>query len=57
MTGFLYTWSGAKPKENEWIRVTGVLTERESDDASPYFVLEASEVKVLEVRGEEFVTQ
>jgi|GEM_PF-44707 ABC-type Mn2+/Zn2+ transport systems, permease components len=54
--GFLYSWAGEVPKANEWLRVTGVLTEQEKD-GTVQFVLEAEEVEVLEKRGVEFVTQ
>lgn len=58
MIGFLYSWSGEKPEKDEWIRVTGVLTEHTNENGSPmYFVIEAEEVEVLEERGLEFVEQ
>lgn len=56
LLGFLYTWAGEVPKANEWIRVTGVLTEREKDGTAQ-FVLEAEEIEVLKERGAEFVAQ
>lgn len=55
-TGLSYIWDGDVPKENDWLKVTGVLSSR-FDQGDLYLVIEADDVEVLEERGLEFVSQ
>ena len=55
-TGFYIKWDGTAPAENDWVRVTGVLTVR-AKDANMYFLVEAQEMEILSERGLEFVSQ
>ena len=56
LTGFYIQWAGAMPAENDWVRVTGVLTVRAAED-NMYFLVEAEEIEVMGERGLEFVSQ
>jgi len=56
ITGLSYIWDGDVPAENEWIKVTGVLSVRVEGEQI-YLVIEADEVEVMEERGLEFVSQ
>ncbi len=54
MCGFEFIWDGEMPKENDWIRVTGVLEEY-SEGTSKYLHLICSKLEILDVRGAEVV--
>lgn len=56
ITGFSYIWAGDAPAEDEWIRVTGVLSLRTNGDQI-YMVLEAEDVEIKTERGLEFIGQ
>ena len=56
ITGLSYIWDGDVPAENEWIKVSGVLSVRVEGEQI-YLVIEADEVEVMEERGLEFVSQ
>jgi len=54
--GFEVVWSGDYPKQNDWVEVVGVLEEYEEDE-NLYLRLNLSSLTVLDVRGEEYVSQ
>lgn len=56
ITGLSYIWGQDVPAENDWIKVTGVLSVRVEGEQI-YLVIEADEVEVKEERGLEFVSQ
>jgi uncharacterized membrane protein YcgQ (UPF0703/DUF1980 family) len=57
--GFEVMWEqedAIYPAENDWVEVIGVLGAYE-EDGYPYICINLSSLKVLETRGQEFVTQ
>ena len=56
MCGFEFTWDSGYPEPNDWIEVTGVLGSYTENDCE-YLTLDASEVRVLDERGAEVVSQ
>jgi hypothetical protein len=57
--GFEVMWEhedGIYPAENDWVEAIGVLGAYE-EDGYPYICISLSSLKVLETRGQEFVTQ
>ncbi|MDR1986382.1 MAG: hypothetical protein LBP88_05345 [Treponema sp.] len=57
--GFEVMWEQADaiyPAENDWVEAIGVLGAYE-EDGYPYICINLSSLKVLETRGQEFVTQ
>jgi hypothetical protein len=57
--GFEVMWEQADaiyPTENDWVEAIGVLGAYE-EDGYPYICINLSSLKVLETRGQEFVTQ
>lgn len=56
ITGLSFIWDQDVPAENDWIKVTGVLSVRVEGEQI-YLVIEADEVEVKEERGLEFVSQ
>ncbi|MHB9292238.1 hypothetical protein Holit_01333 [Hollandina sp. SP2] len=57
--GFEVMWEQADaiyPTENDWVEAIGVLGSYE-EDGYPYICINLSSLKVLETRGQEFVTQ
>ena len=53
--GFEFLYDGEMPKPDDWIEVIGTV-EKVKENDSEYIVLRASKVTVLDVRGEEFVS-
>lgn len=53
LAGFEFKYDGEKPKPNSWIEVEGKLIRENNGNV----FLQAKNVKVLEKRGEEFVSQ
>ncbi len=53
--GFEFMYDGDIPKLNDWIEVIGTV-EKMMEDGVEYIVLRASKVTVLDVRGQEFVS-
>ncbi|MGL6201843.1 MAG: TIGR03943 family putative permease subunit [Lachnospiraceae bacterium] len=56
ITGLSFIWGQDVPAENDWIKVTGVLSVRVEGEQI-YLVIEADDVEVKEERGLEFVSQ
>ena len=56
MPGFEVKGDGNYPEDNAWVRATGVLEEYE-ENGKPYFQLRLKELKVLDKRGLETVSQ
>lgn len=54
--GFEVEWDKAYPKQDDWVEAVGVLESYE-EDGSSYLRLALSSLKVLPVRGEEYVNQ
>ena len=57
LTGISFIWDGDCPEDNDWLKVTGVLTFRCTEEGDLYLVIEADEAEVLTERGREFVSQ
>lgn len=53
--GFEFLYDGEMPKPDDWIEVIGTVEKVMEDDVE-YIVLRASKVTVLDIRGEEFVS-
>lgn len=56
MCGFEFTYDGEMPKENDWIKLTGVVDVYE-EDGYKYLALRAAEIEVKSERGQETVFQ
>jgi len=56
ITGLSYIWDGEVPADNDWIKVTGVLSIR-TEGEQVYLILEAQSVEIKTERGEDFVSQ
>lgn len=54
VAGFEMRYEGKLPKANDWIQVTGKI-ELDKEGDREYVVLKVTDLKVLEVRGAEFV--
>lgn len=50
MVGFQFNWNGKIPKENDWIKVIGIL--KDNNDS---IVIDATSVEIMEERGLEKV--
>lgn len=55
MCGFEFTYDGEMPKDNDWIKVIGVLDSYEEDGAE-YLTIRATSVEVMDERGAETVS-
>jgi zinc transport system permease protein len=53
--GFEVRYDGAYPRQDDWVEVTGVLEEYKEADGGKYLRLSLSSLKVLPVRGQEYV--
>ena len=53
---YRFVYDGNYPEDNAWVRATGVLEEYE-ENGKPYFQLRLKELKVLDKRGLETVSQ
>jgi uncharacterized membrane protein YcgQ (UPF0703/DUF1980 family) len=54
--GFEVIWDGDYPKQDEWVEATGIL-EAYEEDGYQYLRLQLSSLEVMDVRGEEYVSQ
>jgi uncharacterized membrane protein YcgQ (UPF0703/DUF1980 family) len=57
--GFEVVWDGGEkpyPKDDDWVEAAGVL-QRYEEDGFPYLYLALQSLKVMNVRGAEFLTQ
>lgn len=52
MSGFEFKWNGEVPKENDWIKVVGIL-KKENES----IIIEANSVEIMKQRGLEKVSQ
>ncbi len=51
MSGFRFKWDGEAPKENDWIKVIGVLKKEDEE-----IIIEADSVEIMKERGTEKVS-
>ena len=55
LVGIEFRYEGEKPKENDWIRIIGVIGSSQNANEDDFMIINATEITVMEERGQEVI--